>query len=551
MRALKLAGFILAAVILLALVVAGGGYWWTGRQGPVFEASKVAGVTITEIPCPAEVSAGPRCGKINAPLDYTGKEAGTIDVGFLFYPALLPEGDGKTLLQFIDGGPGQVMSDNIKPSPMRLMRWQFRNRPLLFVDARGVGGLSNALKCTLKSTYELDANETDIVAACAEKIGPQRIHYTSANTVRDFDLVRRALGYTSVDLISFSYGTALAPIYAAMQPKVVRTITLDGAFQFIDYENPYYTTFYDGAMRQLRQVCERAASCSFEDSVKQLNAVVATLREAPRPIKPTGPGWKIAPGKQLDPGAVISLLTKNAKISADDDGDFKIFYPLIGALRNAAAGDWSLLEQITALDLQRNSLPESGDDQKTYPLSNAITCQEGSNILWKAAESPDQRAVTFERIIATYPDKSRFGPFTVREWSLNTFQSEYEECLKYPAPPAGQVIERRESFAAALPRATPVLVLNGDLDLQTPHEDARRAASLFDKANYAEFKHFNHVIMPNSLCAMTMVADFIRTKTVINPNQCAVSDAAPYIIDRIPTKDRNPDAKTAGNNFLR
>jgi pimeloyl-ACP methyl ester carboxylesterase len=541
----------LGIVALLVSVIAGGAYYWTGRQGPAFETSKVAGVTITEVPCPSDISGGPRCGKIKAPLDYSGKDAGSIDVGFVFYRALLQEGDGQTLLQFIDGGPGQVMSDDMKPSPMRLMRWQFRNRPLLFIDPRGVGGISEMLNCPLKTAYDFEVNMSDIVAACAEKIGARRIHYTSANTVRDFDLVRRALGFTSIDLISFSYGTALAPMYAALQPNVVRTMTLDGAYQFTNYNNPYFTTFYDGAMRQLRQICERAAGCKIENTIQHLNSVVATLRTAPKPIKPTGTGWMIAPGKQLNPGAIISLLTANGNITSDDDGTIKIFYPLIGALYNAANGDWSLLEQIAALHLQKNILPHSSENSKTVSLANNITCQESSSVLWSAAQNPDQRAATFETTIARYPDKARFGPFTPREWSLNSFQSEYDECLKYPAPPTGRAIERRESFVSTLPRTTPVLIMNGDLDQQTPHEDAMTAAALFDKPFYARFKHFNHVIMPNSLCAMNMVADFMRTKAVANPNQCADSDAAPYVIDRIPMKDRKPNAKTAENGFIR
>jgi pimeloyl-ACP methyl ester carboxylesterase len=550
-RAFKLSLWVFGGLALAVMIVAGTAYWWTGRQGPAFEASRVAGVKIIEVDCPKGISGGPRCGKIKAPLDYSGKDAGTIDVGFVFYPALFPEGDGKTLLQFIDGGPGQVMSDDMKPSPMRLMRWQFRNRPLLFIDARGVGGLSEALRCPVKSSYDLNENETEVVAACAEKIGPQRVQFTSANTVRDFDLVRRALGFPSVDLIGFSYGTALAPMYASLRPKAVRSITLDGAFQFTNYANPYFTTFYDGAMRQLRQVCERASECNYKETRNALNVVVAALRQAPRPIKATGPGWRIAPEQRLDPGAVISLLTKNAGIAPDDDGTMKVFYPLIGALRKAAGGDWTLLEQIAELDLQRNDLPKSSADHKTLALASTITCQEGSAVPWSVLQSPDQRKAAFESAVATYPDKARFGPFTAREWSLYTFQSEYNECLKYPAPPVGRAIERRESFATALPTSTPILILNGDLDLQTPHEDAQNAAAAFDKPYYARFKHFNHVIMPNSLCAMTMIADFIRSRTVAELNQCLDTDAVPYVTDHISEKMRSPDAANGGGGFVR
>jgi pimeloyl-ACP methyl ester carboxylesterase len=548
---LKKCLLVLGGLTMIGGVTASGAYWWTGRQGPEFEASKFAGVTITEVQCPSGISGGPRCGKIKAPLDYSNVAAGTIGVGFVFYPALLPEGDGKTLLQFIDGGPGQIMSEDIRPSPMRLMRWQFRNRPLLFVDPRGVGGLSQALRCPAISGYELDANESDVVAACAVSIGSQRTHYSSANTVRDFDLVRRVLGFKQVDLIAFSYGTALAPMYDSIKPGVVRSMTLDGAFQFSNYENPYFTTFFDGAMRQLNQVCERAIGCKIDETRQNLVTVVTALRDAPRSINPTGVGWKIEAGRRLDAGTIVSLLTKNASIERDDDGKVKVFYPLIGALRNAASGDWVLLELLAALDLQKNALAASSEDQKTFPLASIITCQEGSNTTWSRALPIEQRSAAFEVAIARYPDAIRFRPFTAREWSLNAFQSEYAECLKYPKAPVGVSIERRENFAATSPRETPVLILNGDLDLQTPHEDAKNAAAQFTKPFYARFKHFNHVIMPNSVCALNMVADFIRQKAVADPNVCMDTDATPYVIDRLPSKARNPDATDIGLNFLR
>jgi pimeloyl-ACP methyl ester carboxylesterase len=540
----------LGGITAFAAIGAGSGYWWLGMQGPPLK-SQLASYPITEISCPPEISANPRCGKIKVPLDYSGKEPGSIEVGFVFYPALLPEGDNDTVLQMIDGGPGQVMSDDLKPSPMRLMRWQFRNRPMLFVDARGVGGLSAHLPCPVKNSYDLEANKDQIVAKCAETYGAGRLQYTSINTARDFDLVRRALGFKQTDLIAFSYGTALAPIYVALAPKAVRSIVLDGAYQYTPYANPYFTTFHDGALRQFRQVCERTTGCDPAQSLAQLAQVAASLRASPRAIRPTGQGWQLPPDAKLDPGVLVAMLTKNAGILKDDDGDFRIFYPLLGAVARASNGDWVLLERLAALELQENVLATSAAQHQTVGLRSTITCQEGSGLPWSLTLDPKQRPAALDASIKSISDPRPFAPFTPQEWIRNSFQEEFSECRLYPSPPLGKNVERRETVRAQQPRDIPVLILNGDLDLQTPHEDAREAAKLFNGTVFARFKHFNHVIMPNSLCAMGMVADFIRQRKVADANACLDSDALPYVINRLPKAKMTPDAASEAVNFLR
>jgi pimeloyl-ACP methyl ester carboxylesterase len=329
-RALKTTLWGLGGLALAVMIVAGAAYVWIGSRGDPLPKSHAAGVTLTEVPCAKELT-GARCGKIKAPLDYTGADVGTVDVGFVYYPALWSEGPDAPVLNFIDGGPGQILSDDIKESPMALLRLQFRNRAFLMIDARGVGGLSEALRCPVRSQYDLEANEADKIAACAETIGRKRIHFTSANTARDFNLVRRALGITSVDLLAFSYGTAIAPLYAALYPEAVRTITLDGAFQVGPYDDLHLPTFHDAAMRRLRDICARAKNCTYEKTKQNLTQVVAALRQQPRAVRPTGAGFAIPQNRQLDPEALALIMTADTPMRRDNDGVFKIIFPLIGA----------------------------------------------------------------------------------------------------------------------------------------------------------------------------------------------------------------------------
>ena len=53
-------------------------------------------------------------------------------------------------------------------------------------------------------------------------------HMTTADTARDMDLIRQAVGDAQLSYYGISYGTYLGATYAAMFPDEVRALVLDG-----------------------------------------------------------------------------------------------------------------------------------------------------------------------------------------------------------------------------------------------------------------------------------------------------------------------------------
>jgi pimeloyl-ACP methyl ester carboxylesterase len=101
------------------------------------------------------------------------------------------------------------------------------DRDLVFIDQRGTG--SSELACDLPPNIEAAEPVVLTTAArrCAERIGPNLRYYTSAVAVDDFDQVRRALGYDTINIYGGSYGVTTGQIYLLRHGSHVRAAVFD------------------------------------------------------------------------------------------------------------------------------------------------------------------------------------------------------------------------------------------------------------------------------------------------------------------------------------
>lgn len=133
---------------------------------------------------------------IKVPKDYSDKSKGTIDIYAYTRAAFNPS---LPTVIFVDGGPGQNTHqiEDILPST------QFNQ---INFDQRGVG-------CSTPDTWE---QYSDVSL------------YSSENTVRDMDEIRKAYGLNQWSVYGVSYGTIPATIYASNYKAHVRSVTLEG-----------------------------------------------------------------------------------------------------------------------------------------------------------------------------------------------------------------------------------------------------------------------------------------------------------------------------------
>jgi pimeloyl-ACP methyl ester carboxylesterase len=79
----------------------------------------------------------------------------------------------------------------------------------------------------------------DYSSRCARVAGPIIDHSSTANFVRDLDLLRQAVGDPGFSFLGYSYGSQVGSTYAAMFPSRVRAVVIDGVVDPVAWSTGY------------------------------------------------------------------------------------------------------------------------------------------------------------------------------------------------------------------------------------------------------------------------------------------------------------------------
>jgi pimeloyl-ACP methyl ester carboxylesterase len=524
-----------AAIVTLAVVVAGATlYLGSGTRGKPLGQSHDVSISMKEVPC-VENYAGGRCGTVEVPLDYKGRAENIIEVGFIYYPATNPFADKNRVLQLVSGGPGLSMSGFMSGPVPRMLRLGFNNTAMLAIDPRGVGR-STRLLCpqTSNGAGQLSELDSKFVERCAIEAGPTRVYYNTENTVRDFERVKRALGIGKIDLFGFSYGTNASVTYATLFPNEVRSIILDGPYAIQDTAL-LLTDFHAALIRQLAEACKISKECTPQEAMSALGNVTSQLRAAPRPLKLRSRNFPLPPSPKLD-NNLLATMTRFLPGSLQG----KHYYPLLGAVLAADKGDWSKLEELSELWMLFGLDPalsskDAGEVNSTA-LGRAVDCSE-LDLLWDPSASVDERVVQFENALDASDTKGELAPFKAREWLSG--QDIRSGCLRYPTPPKGFEASKRYANMGAFPQAVPVLLLSGELDMNTPLETGQALAATLRNSYFARFRFNEHLVVISNLCGAKMAISFLETLKVDDPNSCLNSGQVALDIHQLPPLMKN------------
>lgn len=224
---------------------------------------------------------GFECGTVTVPLDYTHPKGDTIDIAVIRYKA---QTQRQGAILYNPGGPGASGFNTVAwmgsyyVGELGLQAFDF-----VGFDPRGVER-SNGLKCQTdaeidKYQFTDDTPDTPVeesfytnayeafVDACIAKYGETLNHYSTANTARDMDVIRVAMGDDQISYLGVSYGTYLGAVYAHLFPDRVRAMVLDSAFEPNgDTVEEQYTTQLGGfekAMNNWIAWCESDVLCAY------------------------------------------------------------------------------------------------------------------------------------------------------------------------------------------------------------------------------------------------------------------------------------------------
>jgi len=184
--------------------------------------------------------AGQQCATLAVPRDYKQPNGPTIQVAVSRVQAASPA-KRRGVLLLNPGGPGGSGLDLPRIMTILMPQSILDSYDLIGFDPRGVGQ-STPVSCGLSPSEVNQAfvplmqnNSFDDTAAfmknvadhCNQTSGDLLPYITTANTARDMDKIRQALGEQRISYFAYSYGTYLGSVYRSLFPANVDRFVLD------------------------------------------------------------------------------------------------------------------------------------------------------------------------------------------------------------------------------------------------------------------------------------------------------------------------------------
>ncbi|MFJ9884891.1 alpha/beta hydrolase [Streptomyces sp. NPDC091287] len=271
LRGIAARGTAMAAGVVMAVT--------TGlAAAPVVQASPPAAESLRWAPCDAATKPGAECATLSVPVDWARPDGPKLDLAVARRQATEP-GARVGSMVFGPGGPGDSGVAMVVGNISRFSPEVRRSFDIVSFDPRGVGG-SNPVDCSsdllaerpspeLRSQADFDAtmayNER-LRADCRARTGPVFDHLDTAQTVRDLDALRAALGERKLTFHGSSYGTLLGAQYAETYPRRVRAMVLESV---MDHSVPTTRDFLrseaataDDSFREFVKWCDGAVGCA-------------------------------------------------------------------------------------------------------------------------------------------------------------------------------------------------------------------------------------------------------------------------------------------------
>lgn len=436
------------------------------------------------------------CATVAVPLDYDQPKGATITLDLLKVPA--PNQAGKLGTLFVNpGGPGGS-SAGFAPAAAQLLGPTVNRRyDVIGIDPRGVGA-SAPMVCvnnnpvprapvipfpTTVAESKIHFRYTEYLrSACTHNPAPVVRHMSTADTARDMDLIRQAVGDSKLTYYGISYGTQLGSTYASMFPSRVGRMVLDGVLDPVAWST--------GGPANLPAT--EPFSTRIGSALGAHASITSALRECDRVGRRV---CALAPGAAAKWQDLIAWSRAGTLMAGDQKIDYPIlisgvlgylydhsYQPLADDLfelwsQHMRPGDLRAAESVRERLVAKAERVRRGPylaPQARVAFSDAFTgvsCADTRNpdtreAWWNAGRAQDKRAPGFG---------------SAWTWMSST-------CAKYP------ISTKSDSWFGPYggPTANPILVVGNTYDPATPIHGARKVASLFPSSRLLTYDGWGH-----------------------------------------------------------
>jgi pimeloyl-ACP methyl ester carboxylesterase len=495
--------------------------------------------------CEPPTSAGFDCATVPVPRDYAHPDAGTITLAVIRHQASQRAGRIGTLF-FNPGGPGGQGTEDL-PKWFVLFPQPVRDRfDIVSWDPRGIGA-STAVQCFANATDEANffagipsdvfpvgfAQQTawfqrldEFAAICKQRNGDLLSHVSTADSARDMDLLRQAVGETMLNYLGISYGSYLGTVYANLFPDRIRAMILDGDIDPTVWNNAgqAQALLSDGvrfgssagaadSLQAFLDQCGQAGpgKCAFSTgdaagTQAKLTALLERLKTAPGTLN----------GTQVTYAVILTALHGWMYTTLAEPG-FSGWVTAANDLQslwtasdpNAATSPSSASATPASATTEQAVATTTGAEKKYTGgfQASAVQCAESPN------PRPPERFRLLDRLVtATY------GPIgAVDLWAD-------EPCASWQATAADKYQGPWDQ-----PTSTTILVVGNTHDPSTPYSGAVSLSQQLARARLLTVDGYGHTAFLNpSQCAGAYESDYLINGTLPPEGTVCRQDALPF-----------------------
>jgi pimeloyl-ACP methyl ester carboxylesterase len=395
------------------------------------------------------------------------------------------------------GGPGQSSVESY-PGTHAAFRKIRNDRDIILVDQRGTGQ-SNPISCDFDMEIMEQASQDESLyfnelKKCVDNLDADTRYYTTPESIKDLEEVRKALKIEKWNLLGVSYGTRKASTYIKMFPDSIRSVILDGV---VPHQEPLAQSHEVNLVNALRKQfaqCEAQPACkeTFGDVEQQMWKLIEAVENQSPVVRiqnpMTGEYDEITLTKEY-----VAIALRLFSYSANSMN----LVPLMIAKANQGQ-----YETVASQALMIGSALQEGISN----VEMSIICAEDAPFY----------------DLKPSPENNLFGD--------NFLERTIKSCNVWPH------IRVDASFKEPVSSDLPVLLLSGELDPVTPPSFAELAMETLSNSQHLVAKGQGHNVFPQG-CMPKIIAQFVDDPESELDTECMQDfDYNPFFINMMGPK---------------